>query len=129
MMKFTWVVIALVVLGIFFAGNIFAEEGVYNILALKGKVLIKRAGTEDWVDTKVGDVLHKGDSIKTTEDGRVYLEVGPNNGFTLGPNSEFVVDNTLKEPPVAEPYTEPARDRIDNVVAPEVNQEGSASRI
>lgn len=128
MMKFTWVVIVLVVLGIFFAGNIFAEEGVYKISALKGNVLIKRAGSENWVEAKVGDVLNKGDSIKTMEDGSVYVETGPNSGFTMGPNSEFVMGNTL-EPLVAEPYSEPARDRIDNVVAPEVNQESAASRI
>ncbi|MFH0764613.1 MAG: hypothetical protein V1927_06375 [Candidatus Omnitrophota bacterium] len=128
MMKFTWVVIIFVVLGIMFTGNIFAEEGAYKISALKGNVLIKRAGTEDWVEAKVGDLLNKGDAVKTLEDGSVYMETGPNNGFTMGPNSEFVMADTL-EPPVAEPYSEPARDRIDNVVAPEVNQEGAASRI
>ncbi|MCX5686063.1 MAG: hypothetical protein NTW09_01145 [Candidatus Omnitrophica bacterium] len=128
MMKFTWVVVVLVILGIFFAGNIFAEDGAYKISAMKGNVLIKRIGTEDWVEAKVGDVLNKGDSIKTMEDGLVYLETSPNIGFTMRPNSEFIMDNTL-EPPVAEPYTEPGRDRIDNVVAPEVNQEGAASRI
>jgi len=128
MMKFTWVVVVLVVLGILFAGNIFAEEGIYKISAMIGKVLIKRIGAEDWAGAKVGDTLNKGDSVKTLEDGSVYVETGLNNGFTLGPNSEFIVEDTIK-PPVAEPYSEPARDRIDNVVAPEVNQESAASRI
>jgi len=127
-MKIAWVFAILVVVGIFFAGNIFAEEGIYKISDLKGKVLIKKAGTENWIDAKVGDLLNNGDAVKTLEDGLVYLETGLNKGFTLKPNSEFVVANTL-EPPVAEPYTEPARDRIDNVVAPEVNQESAASRI
>ena len=129
MRKIAWVFAILVVIGIFFAGNIFAEEGAYKVSALQGKVLIKKAGTEDWIEAKVGDVLNKGDSIKTMEDGSVYIEIGPKNGFTLGPNSQFVVANTLEERPVAEPYSEPARDRIDNVVAPEANQESSASRI
>lgn len=129
MKKFTWVMIALVILGIFFAGNIFAAEGVYKISALKGNVLIKKAGAQDWIGAKIGDPLSKDDAVKTPEDGSVYMETGPANGFTLGPNSEFTMGNTLETPPVAEPYSEPARDRIENIIAPEVNREGAASRI
>lgn len=129
MRKIAWVFAILVVVGILFSGNIFAEEGPYKVLALQGKVLIKKAGTENWIEAKIGDMLNKSDSIKTLEDGSVYIETAPKVGFTLGPNSILIVEDALEPPLVAEPYTEPARDRIENVVAPEVNQESAASRI
>lgn len=120
----------LLVLGIFVTANIFAEDAVYTISALKGKVLIKRAGTEDWIEAKVGDSLYKDDAVKTLDDGYLYLETGPSVGFTVGPNSEFLVANIFEQLPVAEPYTEAGGgESPDSVIAPGVNQEGAASRI
>jgi len=118
------------ILAVVFTGNVFAEDGVMKIAGLQGKVLVQRAGSNDWVAAKVGDVLNKNDIIKTLEDGLVYLEISPGIGFTLKPNAELIVDDMVKAPPlVAEPYSEPARETVNDVVAPEVNEESAASRI
>ena len=128
MRAITGVVVLLVVMGIFFAGNIFAEDGgLFKIAALSGKVLVEMAGSEDWIEAKIGDMLDKGDTIKTLEDGNVYLEIDPNNGFTLGPNSSFVAGNTFEKPLVAEPYSEAVRESVESVMAPEANQDSPAS--
>lgn len=118
----------LVLVGVFVTTSVLAaEEPVYKISAIKGKVLLKRAGTQDWIEAKAGDVLYANDALKTLEDGSAFLETGPNTGFTIGSNSELVVANTV-EPPVAEPYSEPiAEVSADSVVAPEASRDANAS--
>lgn len=131
MRKLVLAIVLSIITGLIFTGSIFAEEAILKIGSLEGQVLIKKAGQEEWVKAKLGDLLYKDDMVKSLEDGIAYLEFSPDNGFTLSPNSSVVVADSLKKQPplVAEPYSEAAGEAFGDVFAPEVNQEGAASRI
>jgi len=128
MKKSIIIAIALIVATAFLVGGVFAEDLGFKITSLKGKVLVKKADSEEWIEAKVAQILSKNDTVKTLEDGMAYIELAPNQGFTLKPNSLLVLTDDIN-PPIAEPYTEAARETIDNVMAPAVNQDSQASRI
>lgn len=128
MRKNLLIAVALVVVMTFLVGSVFAEDLGFKVTALKGKVLVKKADSEEWIEAKIAQILNKNDTIKTLDDGIVYIELAPDQGFTLKPNSLLTLTDDVN-PPVAEPYTEAGRETIENVMAPAVNQESQASRI
>lgn len=104
-----------------------AEEGqtTITITGLEGTVLVKIQPSTEWVVAKVGQVLQKGDGIKTLSDGKAHLKLNGNIGVLMQPNSEFIIESPL----IAEPYTEGGGDTADPVYAPNVVAEGQASKI
>ncbi|MFA6142166.1 MAG: hypothetical protein WC738_02595 [Candidatus Omnitrophota bacterium] len=130
MRKSLIIAIALFAVTAFLVGGVFAEDLGFKITSLKGKVLVKKAGSEEWIAAQIGQILNKNDAVKTLEDGMAYIEFSPNTGFTLKPNSLLVLTDDIN-PPIAEPYTEAgreSRETIDNVMAPAVNQDNQASQ-
>lgn len=81
-----------------------AEEAqtIITIMRPEGTVLVKIQPSTEWLAAKVGQVLQKGDEIKTLADGKAHLKLNGNVGFLLGPNSEFIVESPLASEPFSE---------------------------
>ncbi len=109
------------------ASSLFAaEEGqiTVTITGLEGAVLVRIPPSTEWVAAKVGQILQKGDEIKTLADGTAHLKLNDKLGFSLKPNSGFTVELPL----VAEPYTEAGPAGAEPVYAPNAVSEPAASK-
>ena len=74
--------------------NAASEVGV--IQSLTGNVKIRSASAKRYMG-KIGDVINRGDLIKT--DGQSSLEIALNEGslFTIAPNSTFIIDDFVMQ--------------------------------
>lgn len=114
--------------GMLIASSLLAAEeqlATVTITGLEGTVLVKIQPSTEWIAAKVGQVLQKGDGIKTLSDGKAHLKLSGNIGFLMQPNSEFIIETPL----IAEPYSEAGGESADPVFAPNANAEGQASKI
>lgn len=149
---------SMIFMGALITSSLLTAEEVQTIITImrpEGTVLVKIQPSTEWLVAKIGQVLQKGDGIKTLADGKAHLKLNGNVGFLLGPNSEFIVEspfasepfsevgsakilapsyapkskNDIESPLVAEPSDETSNTEIAvPIYAPNVRSEVQASR-
>jgi len=93
--RFKVALLMAVVLFTVFAVGAFAEDSMLKITEKVGKVLVRAAGTTEFVEANVGQPLNPKDFIKTGDDGKVLLEFPNKSGFTLKPNTEMSIEELV----------------------------------
>lgn len=101
-----------------------AQEAVFKITGLEGKVLVMIKPSAEWVEAQVGQELKEGDGIKTLADGKAHLRLNDKTGFLVSPSSEIYIELPL----VAEPYEEAVPVAPIPVYAPNNATEEQASK-
>ncbi|MFA4981310.1 MAG: FecR domain-containing protein [Candidatus Omnitrophota bacterium] len=92
----TGVFVLAVFLAVFTTGAV-AQEMALTVAAIEGQVLVKTGLDTEWADAKAGQALKANDSIKTLEDGKVFLEFPDKSSISLKPGTEILVETIIYE--------------------------------
>jgi len=95
MRRFNVIALIAVVVVALFAVNAFAQDSALKVIEKAGQVLVKAAGTTEFVEVDIGQSLNPRDVIKTGDIGQARLEFPGRSGFTLKPNTEITIDELV----------------------------------
>lgn len=93
--RFKIVLLTAVLFFTFFAMSAFAEDSALKVAGKAGKVLVRAAGTAEFVDAGVGQPLNPKDLIKTGSDGKALLAFPNGSSFTLKPDTEISIEELI----------------------------------
>ncbi len=65
-----------------------------RFINVEGGVLVKRAGSVDFISAEPSTVLHQGDTVQTESDGWARIQFGDSTSYVLSPNSLIVVEQS-----------------------------------
>ncbi len=80
----------IILLNLFLSAFVIAQENVFTVIALKGKVSLKAANAGDWKILNVGDKLNSGDKVKLA--AKDYLGIAHVKGKTMELKTEGTYD-------------------------------------
>lgn len=93
--RFKIVCLMAVVFFTLFAMSAFAADSALKVAGKVGKVLVRAAGTAEFVDANVGGPLNPEDLIRTGDDGKALLAFPNGSSFTLKPNTEILIEELV----------------------------------